>query len=294
MHPTIQRGKTKPALLLATLGSEPQVVTACLDLLQQQGETIAQALICHTADPAILRAVEVLRQEFQGQEAVEALFIPIVDRDDQPLTDVDSYPASQASFRFLYNQVRLAKQAGYRLHFSIAGGRKTLAIFGMAAAQLLFDEDDRLWHLHSAGDFLESKRLHPVAGDQARLVPIPLILWSQISPALGDFAQEQDPYRLAERINAMRLAERIEHCRGFVLGSLTPAEARAVSLLVQHGWGDQEIAAALGLSARTVEMHLRSAYQKAAAHWEMESVNRAQLIALLSLYYAMQIPENPA
>ena len=291
----------KLALLLATLGSEPQVVTACLDLLLQQGEQIAQVVICHTAgadqpqsrSEPIARALAALQQEFLSSTA-PARFVPIVDEAGQPLTDVDTYPAAQAAFRFLYNQVRLAKQAGFRLHFCIAGGRKTLAIFGMAAAQLLFDEDDRLWHLYSAGEFLESKRLHPVPGDQARLVPIPLILWSQISPALGDFADEEDPYRLAERLNALRLAERIESCRGFVLGALTPAEARAVALLVRHGWSDQEIAAELGLSARTVEMHLRSAYQKAAAHWEMESVNRAQLIALLSLYYAMQIPEKPA
>ncbi len=284
-------------MLLATLGSEPQVVVASLQLLLQQGEPIAQAVICHTAAAPIAHAVEVLKREFSARNepaAVEWRFVAIQDEAGNPLADVDTYRAAQAAFRFLYNQVRLAKQSGLKVHLCIAGGRKTLAIFAMAAAQLLFDEHDRLWHLHSEGDFLESKRLRPEPGDCVRLVPVPLILWSQISPALGDFSQEEDPYRLAERINTRQLAARLEQCRAFVLKALTPAEARVVNLLVQHGWSDQDIAAALDLSPRTVEQHLRSAYQKAAAHWEMESVSRAQLIALLNVYYAMQVQEKPA
>jgi hypothetical protein len=56
-----------------------------------------------------------------------------------------------------------------QVHLSIAGGRKTMAVFGMTAAQLLFDEHDRLWHLFSGGEFLVSKRLYPQPGDEVRL-----------------------------------------------------------------------------------------------------------------------------
>lgn len=73
--------------------------------------------------------------------------------------------------------------------------------------------------------------------------------------------------------------------RSFVLGALTPAEERVVSLLVREGLSDRQLAARLNLSTRTVEQQLRSAYGKAADHWELDSVNRAQLISILNLYY---------
>ena len=162
-----------------------------------------------------------------------------------------------------------------------------MSIFGVLAAQLLFDDNDCLWHLYSDGDFLESKRLHPQSGDNVHLIHIPLVQWSNISPILLDLAQCDDPFEALRRQQELRLSERLEEARAFVLGSLTPAEERAVTLLVREGLSDTDIAARLVISPRTVEGHLRSAYVKAANHWELPSVNRSQLIALLNLYYTM-------
>lgn len=75
-----------------------------------------------------------------------------------------------------------------------------------------------------------------------------------------------------------------------MLRNLTPAEERVVALLVHDGQSDVEIAAHLGISSRTVEQHLRSAYRKAAAHWNMENVNRAGLVVLLGYYYLLNNP----
>lgn len=168
-----------------------------------------------------------------------------------------------------------------------------MALFGMVTAQVLFDENDRLWYLVSGGDFLASKRLYPQPGDQVHLVSIPVIQWSQASPIHADLRHIEDPLEAIGRVKALKLNEKVANIRSFVLGSLTAAERRVVEVLVVEGASDQAIAERLTLSPRTVEQHLRSAYVKACTHWELEEVSRAQLIALLQLYYATRLRENP-
>jgi len=288
----------KPSVLIATLGSEPQVVTAALDLLLRQGERISEVRLAHTVDPgsAIDSALERLQTAFAqapytGQVKLD--LCPIQAQNGRPLQDVETPQDVQAAFRFLFFLIRQAKLAGERLHLCIAGGRKTMALFAMAVAQLLCDEGDRLWHLYSAGEFLDSKRMHPQPGDQVHLIEVPFILWSRISPVLGDLGQMDDPHKAVERVRQLQLVERMETIRSFVLGVLTPAEQRVVALLVAQGLTDKQLAGRLSLSARTVEQHLRTAYTKAANHWELESVNRTQFVSLLNLYYHLGGNQEP-
>lgn len=276
--------------LIATLGSEPQVVTATLDLLLQRGEPILETVVVHTT-PTQLPMHQVLltlNQAFaQPPYATQVRLTCVSLRDGagELLEDILSAEHAQVLFNTLYAQVLHAKQRGRRVHLSIAGGRKTMAIYGMLAAQLLFDEQDCLWHLYSSGDFLQSKRLHPQADDQVALVEVPVLSWEVVSPAFTELSRVEDAFQVVERFRRLRLQEKLERCRSFVLGALTPAEQRVVSLLVCHGLSDQELAEKLHISPRTVETHLRSAYLKAANHWALESVSRTQLIALLNWYY---------
>lgn len=284
--------------LIATLGTEPQVVTAVIDLLTQQGERLTNIEVIHTSggDPALTAAVNTLQEAFSQppyRGEILASFIPLVDESGQPLADVQTPAAARSAFRTIYASIRAAKLSGRKVHLSIAGGRKTMALYGMTAAQLLFDEEDRLWYLFSAGEYLASKRLHPRPGDDVSLVPVPIILWTKYSPLGSELRTIEDPYEALRRVEELRLQEKREAARTFVLGSLTPAERKVVEVLVKEGLSDQEIGDRLVLSPRTVEQHLRSAYCKAAAHWEVESVNRAQLVGLLQWYYATQIRENP-
>lgn len=278
--------------LLATLGSEAQVVTLTLDALLQRGEAVRRAIIIHTAPETepIAGALARLLAELRSPHYPDPLQIETLALTGPrgPLADVDSVDGAQAAFTTLYRAVRAEKLAGRRVHLSIAGGRKTMAVFGMAVAQLLFDTDDRLSHLVSQGALLAEKRMHADPGDEPHLIEIPVLLWRAVSPVLVELSDIEDPFVAVERQRALRLQETLDEARAFVLGALSPAERRAVELLVRESLSDQELAARLALSPRTVEQHLRSAYRKAAAHWALPEVNRIQLVRLLSLYYALK------
>lgn len=286
------------SVFIATLGTEPQVITAGFDLLRRRGENIQKVLVVHTCQPPgepIAIAVQTVEQEFNQYppyKHVSLELLPIKDSAGLPITDVNTPQAAEAAFRLLYQHILAAKQNGLRVHLSIAGGRKTLAVYGMLAAQLLFDDEDRLWHLYSAGDFLNERRLHPTRTDDVHLINIPLVLWSCTAPAFLDFTTIQDPFAALERQRQLRLDEVMEKQRAFVLGVLTASEERVVRELVAHGRSDQEIATSLNISPRTVESHLQSAYNKAEAHWEITDINRAGLISLLRLYYQVNIRDT--
>jgi DNA-binding CsgD family transcriptional regulator len=285
-----------PAVLIATLGTEAQVITAALDLLLHAREHLSRVEVLHTTAPGtgIASAVERLTAEAVYYSQIQVSFIPFVTAVGSPLADIKTPQDGEICFRGLYQRVWAAKQCSLGVHLLVAGGRKLESIYGMLTAQLLFDEADCLWYLHSGGDFLTSKRLHPTAGDEVALVPIPVILWSRVSPSFDRLRQADEPFTALKEVEALQLGEKMETSRAFVFGSLTPAEERVVRLLVKQGLSDQEIGEQLCLSPRTVEQHLRSAYQKAAAHWDLDSVTRTQLVSLLNLYYATEIRGKPA
>ena len=142
-----------PATLIATLGSEAQVVTLVLDFLRERGEPVERVIVVHTAprEPPIAEALARAQAEFANgyyPPPIELHTIQI-ESADGPLADVDTAEGAQATFTAIYRAVRAEKLAGRRVHLSVAGGRKTMSVFGMAAAQMLFDQDDHLWHLIS-------------------------------------------------------------------------------------------------------------------------------------------------
>jgi hypothetical protein len=204
-----------------------------------------------------------------------------------PLTDVDTADGSAVAFKAIYQAVRAEKLAERRVHLSIAGGRKTMSVFGLAAAQMLFDQSDRLWHLVSYGRLLDEKRMHAQPGDDLSLVEIPVILWSAVSPVLTDLREVDDPFVAVERQRNLKVQEAIDEARAFVLGALSPAEKLAIDLLVREGLTDPQIAERLNLSKRTIEKQTGEARAKAAVHWGLESVSRTLLVKLLSVYYAV-------
>lgn len=285
--------------LICTIGTEAQVVTATLDLLARQRTKIDAVYILHTVseDEMMRAALERLKAALPSANGtpLAVRYAPILDPSGNPCRDLDSAAASEAFFRQIYRLIWRLKQSAVSIDLCPAGGRKTMAMYAMAAAQLLFDEDDRLWHLFSGGEFLASKRLHPTPTDQAQLVRIPLIHWAQASPTLTALRSIDDPYMALARVEELRLREKVFRAEWFVRSLLSSAERRVVEPLVCEGLSDLALAKRLYLSPRTVERHLRSAYDKASEYWQLpERMTRAQLITYLQLYYSTRIEGKPS
>lgn len=284
----MQQTEAPPAVLIATLGSAPQVVTLALDLLLAQDHELRQLVVVHTAagcEP-VTTALHMLSQEWATYAPYGILGFARVEivSPAGPVADVDTEAGAEAAFRAIYGAVVAAKRQGFRIHLSIAGGRKTMAVYGMAVAQLLFDEGDRLWHLFSNEALQGEQRLHARPDDAARLVPVPILRWSETSPMLTELAQSDDPFEAVRRQRELQARSRHQRVSAFVEQVLTPAEREAVVCLVREGLRDRDIAERLCKSERTVAHQLSAAYDKARTYFGVEDAGRHTLIALLGDY----------
>lgn len=272
------------SIMIAMLGSKAQLVTLALDCLRQQGEVPGEVVIFHTyrQRPETAQALERLLHDPASLPPCRSVELRGA---DGALRDVTQPGEVECAFCQVYAEVRAAKLRGLRLHLLISGGRRTLTVFGMAAAQMLFDDEDRLWHLASHPDLEASGALHAGPGEWARLIPIPVVAWGRLSPVFDALREVDDPFRAAERLSALRLREQWDAARIFLLTKVSPAEREVLDLLGGEGLTQSEIAARLSLSPRTIETHLRNVYHKAAEHWDLPDVNQAQLVRLLAPFY---------
>jgi CRISPR-associated Csx14 family protein len=255
---------TNSSTLIATLGSEAQVITLTLELLLARGYDIRELVAVHTLpEQEPVRSALARLHEFFGEARRDALiFRPVMIGAPAPIADLVTEDEVGALFRTLYREVLAAKRAGKTVHLSIAGGRKTMAVYGMAAAQMLFDDNDHLWHLLSTGKILEERRMQSQPGDEVKLIPIPVLRWSAVSPVLTDLARHDDPWEALQEQRQLRHRAEWRRKKDFVERVLTRAEREVVELLVREGLGNEAIAKRLHRSVRTVGNHLSHVYDK--------------------------------
>lgn len=277
-------------VLIATLGSEPQVVTLALDLLLMKGYEIREVIVVHTVAEIVRQAVARLEQEFRGKQGPRLRPVRI-EGGDGPVIDIVRESDTAALLRTLYQVVLAEKRAGRLVHLCIAGGRKPMAVYGMVVAQLLFDEDDRVWHLLSEGWQPGDERvMHVRPGDRVWLVPVPVLRWSSVSPVLTELARREDPWEAIQAQRAIREAEDWRRKREFVDRWLTPAEREVVRLVCQ-GLDNAAVARRLGKREKTVANQLTAVYKKLHEWRGFRTdipVSRSLLVAEFATYFATQ------
>ncbi len=253
-----------PTLLLATLGSEPQVVTLALQALLRRGEVIDAVCVIHTSspEPRLAAAVDLLKQTFAAGDnglgwAGRARFRAI-ESPSGPVADFLEPDDFRAALATVYQVVRDEKLAGRRIHFNLSGGRKVMTLCAMTAAQLLFDQGDHLWYLQSDPALVAGRDLFARDPAQITLVEIPLLRWSPAPPMMTDVALAEDPVEAIRRVRTSRRAA----LRRFLDQELTPAEREIALLALRTGETDRALAARLGKSPRTVSHQLGVVYAK--------------------------------
>ncbi len=250
--------------LVATLGTEPQVVTLSLQALSAAGTIVHEVVVIHTAarEPRIAGAIRTLDAAFATDERLASwrnhYHRTVILGGAGPVADMLEEEDFGATLRALYQVVRNYKQAGYTVHLNISGGRKIMALCGTTVAQLLFDETDRLWYLRSAADLVASKALFARDPRQATLVPIPLLRWSPAPPILTDLALADDPVAAITWQQEQQIVAR----RRFLDKQLTPAEREVAELAIRTGATDAELAAQLHKRPRTVSHQMATVYDK--------------------------------
>jgi len=90
----------RKAVLIATLGTEPQVLTLCLQELLARGERIVEAVGVHSRgeDSAIAAAVERLRREWSSLPFGKEVELKL---EEVPVADFDSQRSPQLLYRCL-------------------------------------------------------------------------------------------------------------------------------------------------------------------------------------------------
>lgn len=281
----------KQQTLIATLGSEPQVVTITLDRLRADGFAIDQVVVIYTAAAVVQSAMARVAGEFDGAvyPNVTLKTVPIVDARGV-IVDFRDDADMRALLTTLYREVRDAKRARRTVHLCVSGGRKVMGIAGMTIAQLLFDAQDRVWHLMSEGwEPGGAKRMHVQPSDQVWLVPVPVLRWTDSAAMLAALGELDDPLDAIRRQETLARADDVRRDREFVEHKLTRAE-RAVVALTCAGKDNAAIARELSKSEQTVANQLTKAYAKLSEFlgFPDRTIDRAVLVAELGTYFTLK------
>ncbi len=182
------------SVMIATLGFAPQIITRTVDFLRWPKFWYA--------DPALERVILVRTGRYNAghspwptlnhfrhyfEETYPQIILeelPIKDSAGNEVQDVETVANSELTFNTIFGRVKTLKAEGYRCHGVIAGGRKSMTIYLMVTAQLLFSEGDKLWHLISDKETQEPHVLGVESEDSSTLVEVPTYYLANALPML--------------------------------------------------------------------------------------------------------------
>lgn len=113
--------------------------------------------------------------------------------ENTPLTDITTEQQAGATVRDPFFLVKRLKSEGSQVLLSLAAGRKIMAIYGLAVAQMLFERNDVLYYLFSTDSLAEERRLLLCLEDRPALVSNPFLRWCTEPVAVMDVPCYDDP-----------------------------------------------------------------------------------------------------
>lgn len=254
---------SKPAMMIATLGGQAQVITFALDALLARGVTISELIVLHLDDPAgrTRRALAQLSTEFtddcyQGQRLRFRPFPIRIGR--EIMVDIYDEVDSNAVWEVVHGLIADLKRGQHTLHVCISGGRRILGLLTMSAAMLHFGHQDTLWHMYTPDELRRQSRdgtmMHLPADCGFRLIRVPMMPWGSYFPVLRQLARPEGDVAdvLAGPRELMDAGERTR-CAS-VLAQLTGRQEAVLRAFAQ-GCSPQEVAERLHITLKTVDSH---------------------------------------
>jgi len=257
-------------VLLSPLDMDPDVLDRLIRHLTATGYNLTYVGILHTnpAHPEVHAALKDLQGLIESyrhrRPALRFECIPIRDEDDYPL-DFQTEEESQVFLKVLYQNVVAHKRRRRRVHLSIASGRRFMAAYAMLVAQLLFDDEDRVWRVvystpSSGRPVIVRTPIGSVRRFRTEVVAVPVLRWALLPSTIHEILVWDDPLRAIERQQALQARQRNQLLRQF-WQELSPAERQVLRLLAE-GLSNKEIARRLGRRPKTVANQLACIYDK--------------------------------
>ena len=292
--------KNSRELLIATVGESPQVVTLALDELLRRRVPIKRVIVVQPieAQEKIRLAVARLKAEeafYRDRHRVEFEFCVIQSDDGHQPSDTRCKEDAEAVIQTLNREVKRAKDDGWRVHLSIAGGRKIMSALGVVAAQLHFDADDCCWHVLE-GAQANRDAMHPGPNEPVTLVDVPILSWKLWKPLIAgslSLALTDNPIQTQQLLRHLEATvQQAQKLRDFYFEQLTPTEQKALALLALEGLSNAQFKERIGCSGRHIVSRIAQKY----ADFLGQDADDRRLIAdfqqiMLALRFRGELPD---
>lgn len=256
-----------------TLGGQPQVLTFALDALLARGEAVDQVAAVHLAPatPAMQQSLARLAEAFAGGRYAGRpcpLHSLVIHDGPAALADIADERAAEATWQTLHRLIGQLKGEGRRLHLVVTGGPRLIGLLAMSAATLLFDHQDRLWHLFTPRPLRQEASggaiLHVEPDAGVRLIQAPLAPWGAYFPALRELTQASSQQVLTAQARWMDEGER-GRCQ-LVAQQLTARQAEVLRAFAA-GLNPQEVVERLSVTLKTVDSHKTAILDQCRIAW---------------------------
>ncbi len=246
-------------ILLATLGGQPQVVTFTLDLLLKEGFPISEVIAIHpkASHARLQRSLTRLTNEFTSDYYMSAQRIihfrsHVLQLDGTAIDDIIDDTHADGTLDTIHKLIGDLKRQGHRIHLSVTGGRRLMALLAISVASLNFDRHDHIWHIYTPEHIQEQVK-------DGRVMHVPpdagvkLIKGQFLSLGAYIYNPSQS-FRTAQEKRRFQMdAQEHERCSS-VVERITPREL-AVLRAFARGLNQQEVAKELAITTKTVDRH---------------------------------------